>query len=304
METDTVRQLQLADRHSHFLTFLRLSAISFAFLFSAIANDLLEAQMKNSPPLIVAHRGSSAAAPENTMAAFQLAWRHQADAIEGDFFLTVDKQIVALHDRSTERTAGINRDVKEETLANLKQLDVGSWKGQAYAQEKIPTLEEVVAQLPVDKRLILEVKDTPELIDVLKGKCNTDENLAKTIRDRVTIIAFDDKVIERAKQVFPQTPALWLTSFKVDPKTQKIRPSIEQIISTLKRIKADGLDCQASEHIDADFVQNLRTEGFEFHIWTVDDPQVACRFIDLGVDSITTNVPHELRQVCQENLKD
>jgi len=254
-------------------------------------------------PLVVAHRGASADAPENTLAAFRLAWEQQADAIEGDFFLSLDQEIVTLHDRSTLRTGGVDWDVSQKTLAELKGLDVGSWKASAFAGERIPTLEEVAAVVPDGKKLFLEIKDSPRLVPVLKQKVESDPGLKKLADSGLVIIAFDPEVIAACKRELPHVPAFWLTSFKKHPVAGTIQPTIDQILTTLDRIQADGLDCKADPHIDRDFVQKLREAGYEFHVWTVDDPQVAQRFIDLGVDSITTNVPQIIRQQCQIPLE-
>ena len=83
----------------------------------------------NRGGVIVAHRGASFDAPENTLAAFRLAWQQGADAIEGDFYLSKDNQIVCIHDADTKRTAVVSRQVAESTLAELRELDVGrsSW---------------------------------------------------------------------------------------------------------------------------------------------------------------------------------
>ncbi|MFV2065815.1 MAG: glycerophosphodiester phosphodiesterase family protein, partial [Pirellulales bacterium] len=101
-----------------------------------------------SGQLIVGHRGASHDAPENTLAAFQLAWQRGADGVEGDFYLTSDGHIVCIHDADTERVAGEKLIVAESTLADLRQLDVGAWKGERWRGEKIPTLEEVLATVP------------------------------------------------------------------------------------------------------------------------------------------------------------
>jgi len=250
-------------------------------------------------PLVVAHRGASAEAPENTMAAFQLGWQQQADAIEGDFFLTKDRQIVAIHDPNTLRTAGVDWDVRTKTLAELLTLDVGRWKDDAFAGQRIPTLEQVIDSIPEGKRLFLEIKDSPRIVPALKQRLAPDPEQLKVSSQRITIIAFDAEVIAACKREMPTIPAMWLTSFKQNETTKAIRPDIDQIIATLTRIKADGLDCQAASHIDQAFVDRLRESGFEFHVWTVDDPAVANRFIELGVDSITTNVPAMIRDACQ-----
>ncbi|MDP6721144.1 MAG: glycerophosphodiester phosphodiesterase family protein, partial [Pirellulaceae bacterium] len=94
--------------------------------------------------LIVAHRGASYDAPENTLAAFRLAWRQGADGIEGDFYLTKDGQIVCIHDADTKRTAGVSRQVAKSTLAELRELDVGRWKDEEFAGERMPTLQQVL----------------------------------------------------------------------------------------------------------------------------------------------------------------
>jgi glycerophosphoryl diester phosphodiesterase len=97
--------------------------------------------------LLIAHRGASREAPENTLAAFELAWQQGADGIEADFRLTRDGRIVCLHDATTGRTAGIDLAVAGASLEELKQLDFGSWKGSVWQGEPILVLEELLASL-------------------------------------------------------------------------------------------------------------------------------------------------------------
>src|SRR5262245_3502406 len=106
---------------------------------------------------IIAHRGSSLLAPENTLAAAQLAWQEGADAVEGDFQLTKDGRFVCLHDNSLKRTAGIDRLVADCTLDELRACDVGRWKGEQFAGEPIPTLEELLATVAPGKRFFVEL---------------------------------------------------------------------------------------------------------------------------------------------------
>ena len=82
-----------------------------------------------SSPLIIAHRGASYDAPENTMAAFRLAWVQNTDALELDIHRTRDNEIVVIHDPDTLRTSGISKSIKRECLADLQKLDIGIWKG-------------------------------------------------------------------------------------------------------------------------------------------------------------------------------
>src|SRR5512139_2814209 len=111
-----------------------------------------------SQPVIFAHRGASAHAPENTLAAFELALAQQADAIELDVKLTVDGQVIVLHDATVDRTTGSHGRVRDLSLAQLRSLDAGSFYSEKYRGEKIPTLEEVFET--VGKRAFINVELT------------------------------------------------------------------------------------------------------------------------------------------------
>lgn len=264
------------------------------FLALAMVTTTASAQM------IVAHRGASADAPENTLAAFALAWEQKADAIEGDFYLTTDNQIVAIHDKSTKRTTGVALEVCNSDYIDLKNLDAGSWKHNKYAGECIPTIEQVVALIPDDRTFVLEIKDTDRIVSELAKKIREQKDFAALVPQRLKIISFDAKVIKACKEAMPEVTAIWLTSFKQDKKTGEMTPSIDSILKTMQEIQSDGLDCKASTHIDKKFVDQLRQarpdKPYEFHVWTVDDVEVAEHFIQLGVDSITTNRPAYLRE--------
>src|SRR5690554_3096282 len=99
-------------------------------------------------PELIAHRGASWLAPENTLASVVLAWEMDADAVEIDIYLTSDNQIVLFHDATTKRTAGRDGLVEEQTLEQLRELDVGSWKGPQWEGEKIATLDQALATVP------------------------------------------------------------------------------------------------------------------------------------------------------------
>ncbi len=242
---------------------------------------------------IVAHRGASRDAPENTIAAFELAWKQGADAIEGDFYLTKDRRIVCIHDSSTKRTARANLSVAKSTLAELRKLDVGKWRGAEWTGQRIPTLREVLAIVPAGKTLLIEIKCGPEIIPVLKKVLDSSR-----LADRQTIIiSFNAKVIADSKKQLPKHKAFWLTSLRKDKKTQSWSTSRQKALATLKKIKADGLDCQANPAaIDRTFMSELRSQRLELHVWTVDNVKTAMYFQQLGASSITTNRPAWLRE--------
>ena len=264
----------------------------------------------NAQPLIVAHRGASHDAPENTQAAFDLAWERGADAIECDVYLTADGEVVCIHDATTGRTTGGEKGtglaVAESDAEALRRLDVGAWKDAAYAGERIPLLRDVLAALPADKRILIESKVGPEIVPALAAVLR--EAAADGLDGgRVTVMGFDDAFVKTAKAelpgVFPEVPGRpgvtvnWLTNFEPHKTTRLPTLTVEEVLERLAACDADGLGCKALDYyVNAAFVERLREHGYGFHVWTVDDPALARHFIDLGVDSITTNRPGWLRE--------
>ncbi len=116
------------------------------------------------PVEIIAHRGASYDAPENTLAAVRLGWERQAD-VEVDVYLSKDNRMVVIHDASTKRTArGVDLKVKETDAEELRKLDVGSFKDQKFAGERIPFLAEVIETVPPAQKLYIEIKCGKECI--------------------------------------------------------------------------------------------------------------------------------------------
>jgi glycerophosphoryl diester phosphodiesterase len=269
----------------------------FAMLGKMTADDTSASAKVNTKPVtmpeIVAHRGASFSAPENTLPSFELAWKEGADAIEGDFYLTKDGKIICTHDETTERLTGgaDNRVIAESTFDDLRQLDVGSWKGEQWKGVRMPSLDEVLATIPAGKKLLIEIKCGPEIVPSLKA--TVEGRSAEQLR----IISFNADVIAACSRELPAIKAFWLTGYK--EKTEGSgdwQPTFDSVMKTLHQTKASGLDTNAHETIDETLVQQLRAADLEFHVWTVDDPVVAKRFAELGVDSITTNRPEWLRQ--------
>tara|TARA_B100000745_G_C19782764_1_gene256469 strand:- start:6 stop:407 length:402 start_codon:yes stop_codon:yes gene_type:complete len=97
---------------------------------------------------IIAHRGASHDAPENTLESVKLGWAQGADAVEVDVYLSKDGHIVVHHDSDTKKLAGVDRKVVDQTLAELRQLDVGAWKGPKWKGVRIPELDDVLATIP------------------------------------------------------------------------------------------------------------------------------------------------------------
>ena len=245
--------------------------------------SLFAGHMVEGKPLIVAHRGASFDAPENTLPAFELAWEKGAVAIEGDFLLTKDNQIVCIHDKTTKRLSEQNLVVAESTLAQLKTLDVGSWKNEKYAGTPMPTLSEVFATVPDGKNIFIEIKCGPEIIPYLVKEIK--ESDLKT--DQVRMICFNEEVIKAFKETMPDYKAYWLSAFK--KKNGSWKPSLEEVLFTLQDCKADGLDSQHT--IPPEFSKAVLSAGFEWHAWTINDVVTAKRLAKRDIYSVTTDRP-------------
>ena len=242
---------------------------------------------------IVAHRGASHDAPENTLAAFRLAWEKNADAIEADFYLSRDGHIVCIHDKTTERTAGVELTVAESSLADLKQLDVGSWKHKRFAGEKIPTLQEVIATIPKGKRIVIELKVGPEIVAPLQRILSE----SKLKPEQIMVISFKESTIAESKRAMPNIKAHWLTGYDPDDEIGPWTPTAASVIRTVERTNADGFGSHARRGVfNQKFIDTLTDAGVrEFHVWTIDDPADARFYINLGAIGITTNRPAFIR---------
>jgi glycerophosphoryl diester phosphodiesterase len=240
---------------------------------------------------IIAHRGSSFLAPENTLAAVNLAWQEQADAVEGDFRLTRDGQIICFHDASLKRIARIDRCVNDYSWDELRSVDAGAWKASQFAGERIPTLAAVLSTVPAGKRYYVEVKCGPEIIEPLQRVIQSSGLQAK----QIVIIALQLPVIAAIKQAIPECPAYWVAEFK-RAETGRWQPDVRDIVGSAQRAGLNGLDLMAMGPIDASLVKRIKAAGLGLCVWTVDDPPLARRLMDLGVQGITTNRPGWLRE--------
>lgn len=244
----------------------------------------------DKPVEIIGHRGASYDAPENTVASFKLAWEQKADGGELDVFLTKDGKLVVCHDRDTKRLAGVSKVIPDTTFDELRALDVGKWKGEKFAGEKIPTLAEMLATAPAGKLVFVEVKCGPEAVPEL-GRVLKESKLPPT---QTPVISFNADVVAAVKKVRPDLPAYWIVDLK--PKKGAKPPAVADLVARAKEIKADGLDVSVTETYDEAFVKAVRAAGLKLYVWTVNDADVARRVAKLGVDGITTDRPGWLRE--------
>ena len=243
-------------------------------------------------PLIIGHRGAASEAPENTLESFRLAWDQGADGVEADFRLSADERIVCMHDETTGRTTGADLNIAATTLKELRRLDAGLWKGEAWSGAMIPTLDEVLAALPHGSWLFIEIKSGAEIIAPLERVL-----LASGLSpERIRLLSFSAPLIAELKQRLPDWHACWLCDYRYTLLGHAGRHPREDVLETLHRSGADGLASADRPFLDRDLADTLRGLRLEIHVWTVDRLPAAQRLCELGVDSIMTNRPGWLRR--------
>jgi glycerophosphoryl diester phosphodiesterase len=240
---------------------------------------------------MIAHRGASYDAPENTLSAVRLAWEQGADAVEIDCRLTADGQIVVIHDPDTRRTAKESLQVHMHSLQDLQQLDVGRWKELAFCREPIPTLTDVIRTMPTGGRLFIEVKCGVEIVTTLADLLGRAEKPV----DRFVVISYDRQVVAKMKQRLAEVTALLVCRCEPAGARSGTAAAIEDLIEIARCDRLDGLDLDARGLLDATTTAALTATGLSCFSWTVDDPARARQLITAGVQGISTNRPGWLR---------
>ncbi len=252
---------------------------------------VLSALPAAAAPEIIAHRGASYAAPENTLAAFRLAWKEDADACELDCYLTADKQIALMHDATTTRTTGVAMRIALSEMADLRKLDAGKWKGKQFTGEKIPTLAEALATMPKGKRFFVEVKCGAQIVPHMLKVFDA----SGIDPSQLVVISFNAEVIRDVEKARPELKTYYLCSPK--------HANIEKLIRLARVIGTDGINGSASKEFDESVIAQIRAAGLAVYVWTIDDEKTIRRYADLGVDGITTNKPGFAKSVLASQRK-
>ncbi|MBT6724409.1 MAG: glycerophosphodiester phosphodiesterase [Planctomycetaceae bacterium] len=264
-----------------------ISLMLVGLLFPGTTVSLKSDKVLENIP-VVAHRGASKAAPENTLPAFEKAWLQGADAIEGDFHLTADNEIVCVHDANIRHYTQKDIEVRDLTLAELKKLDFGRWHDKQFAGTRIPTFKEVVATIPKGKRIFIEIKSDAQLVPHLIHQIRN----SSLELQQIVIISFHKDVIKAVEDKWPELKTFWLTRFKTNERGQ-LDPAPTTVLRTLETLGTDGLSTHF-EGLTSELVKSFQKAGYEYHVWTVDEIPRAKGLIEMGVQSITTNVPGEI----------
>ncbi len=234
------------------------------------------------PCEVVAHRGFSFAAPENTLAAARMAAEIGANGSECDVYRCKDGEIVVMHDEDVKRTTSGTGKVTDLTLAELKRLDAGSWKNDAFSDQRVPTLPEMLATLKnTGCASVVEVK--------MPG---ISEQVVQTIRDagmlgQAYVISFDANVVKEVRQLEPKLPCAWVSSDRLDGTPAQ---RADQLARKAKDCQCDTLDLHY-QLLSPELIEELKKRNLHVWCWTVDDPVIMTALSAWGIDSITTNRP-------------
>ena len=235
-------------------------------------------------PLVIAHRGASQRAPENTLEAFRLALEEGADAVELDAKLTADGAVIAFHDPTLERTSDGRGRPGDLDLAQIRRLDAGSWKGSRFRGARVPTLEEIFADL--GRHLLFNVEltnyQTPEdrlvehVVDVVK---------AMGMESRVLLSSFFRRNLAQARSRAPEIPLGHLVGptrlTVLDWWKAVVVPT--EAIHPFWRFASRGL------------VRRWHGEGRRVIVYTVNEAARMRHLLDIGVDGMITDDPRLAR---------
>lgn len=244
----------------------------------------------NTKPLVIAHRGASHIAPENTIAAFELAIEQNADGIETDVYMTQDGEIVCIHDPSTKRTGLAPHEIIRTPFPVIKNLDVGIWKGARFREQRIPRLAELMDWLPKDRFLFLEIKDGLRILEPLRKLLKKSNISTQQLR----LMSFQPDIITACAALMPRIQTHWIVDYKGFNRYR--RPDMRRISRTLLSMGASGINSRGLRRIvTPHWVRYFHKAGYSAHVWTVNRADHVRYFIRCGIDSITTDVPDLVR---------
>lgn len=232
-------------------------------------------------PLVIAHRGASAVAPENTLPAFDAAWAAGSGWVECDVQPTLDGVPVLLHDDDLDRTTTGTGPVRERSVREVAALDAGSWFSSGFAGVPVPRLAELLTRLDATRRVLLEIKgehSRGQIRAVLR-------DLRAAGQDhRVMLQSFDRSAVGHLRDLDPHRP-LGLLVEEVD----------REPVALCRRLAVQAYNPPAAQVVERPaLVDALHTAGLAIAAWTSDDSDEWARLTSLGVDAIITNRPAEL----------
>lgn len=233
------------------------------------------------PPIIFGHRGASKHAPENTLAAFEFAFRTGAPAVELDVMLSKDKEVVVIHDHKVDRTTDGHGFVNQLTLKELKKLDAGSKFSEKFTGEKIPTMDEIFDLISGDRLVNIELKNYHSIHDPLVSKVVEIVN-KRGKADSVIFSSFSLRNILKIRKLLPHVPTALITLGGIIGKLE--------LSTFLRRISPAFI--HPDHHLVTErMIQHEHDHHRKINVWTVDEEEDMRWFFKAGIDGLMTNDP-------------
>jgi glycerophosphoryl diester phosphodiesterase len=233
--------------------------------------------------LIIGHRGASGYAPENTMAAIKKAINMSCNGLELDVQLTKDQKVIVHHDWNVDRTTNGKGEIKDLTLDDIRKLDAGKWYSDEFIGEKVPTLEEVLLEVPENLFLNIEIKSKAddnrgiekEVIELL-NKYNRLEN--------TVLSSFNHLCLERIRKINPEIKiGILFEAYLLD------------LFDYIKKFKAYSIH-PCNYYVSKELIDKAKDNNMKVFCWTVNDKSRAIELSEMGVDGIITNYPDLLKK--------
>jgi glycerophosphoryl diester phosphodiesterase len=234
---------------------------------------------------VVAHRGGSALAPENTLASIANAIRLGADCCEIDVYASADGHLVVMHDKRVERTTDGHGDLTKMTLAEIKRLDAGSRKDKRFAGERVPTLDEALAKLKDSGcKAIIEIKMpgiSEKVVDAVRRA---------NMVDQAMVLSFDENVIREVRTLEPRLEYGLNVAM---PKEIAEKPLAERAdwVAAKARQSSGCFVSLKYNSLSAELMAELHRRNVVVWAWIVDEPDAMKSLIDWGVAAIVTDRP-------------
>ncbi len=242
------------------------------------------------PVFVIAHRGFSGAAPENTLVAFKRAMEVGSDMIELDIHLSKDRQVMVIHDDVLNRTTNGAGKVSDYTLEQLKQLDAGGWFAPQFKGERIPTLKEVLELARGHLLVNIEIKNgDPGRYDIRDLAERALQEVKRAgMENQVLFCSFDPQALQRIQEKNPRVPTALILNKKWD---------FPQEVTGGKSFTL--LSCRKSVLTPSN-LSRARQKGLKVFVWTLDTEEEMEQFLNWGMDGIITNYPDRLIKILQK----
>jgi glycerophosphoryl diester phosphodiesterase len=261
------------------------TGVAFSLLFSPFSQAFAEESTAGERKQVdnIAHRGAAGYAPENTIAGFDLAVDMKTDYIEIDVQRSKDGELVVIHDTTVDRTTDGTGRVGDLTLQQLQSLDAGSWKGDSFAGESIPTFDEILERYHGKVGILIELK-APEPypgIEEQVAEALIERNLDQAQNEKIIIQSFNFQSMKKMDQLLPKVPIGVLTSNRTHTTQEALKE-----FSTYAEWFNPSYGIVTEEVVD-------KVHGLDMQIgsWTVRSQEAADFLFDMNVDAIITDYP-------------